>query len=106
RARRRAYPDPHHRPGVAGCCVGPFLVSACLGQGPRDLAAVGALTARSRQERIMTIDRRDFLGKAGRTARGAAAVTATGPLASPAQAQAFPAHDVSWLIYQAPGGSI
>jgi tripartite-type tricarboxylate transporter receptor subunit TctC len=59
----------------------------------------------------MTIDRRDFLSKAGRTAVGAAAVTAAGPLAfaplaSQAQAQAFPAHDVNWLIYQAPGGSI
>jgi tripartite-type tricarboxylate transporter receptor subunit TctC len=57
----------------------------------------------------MTIDRRDFLGKTGRTALGAAAVTATvpfAPLASPAHAQAFPAHDVNWLIYQAPGGSI
>ena len=55
----------------------------------------------------MTIDRRDFLGKAGRTALGAA-ITASGPVAlsSPARAQAFPTHDVSWLIYQAPGGSI
>jgi len=55
----------------------------------------------------MTIDRRDFLGKAGRTALGAVAVATTGAsLASRAHAQAFPAHDVNWLIYQAPGGSI
>jgi len=64
------------------------------------------LTTRAAEEWIMTIDRRDFLGKAGRTALGAA-VTAAGPSRwLPGHAQAFPAHDVNWLIYQAPGGSI
>src|SRR6476661_4948692 len=48
------------------------------------------------------IDRRDFLRRTGQAALG---VTAAG-VVSPAQAQAYPAHDVSWIIYQAPGGSI
>jgi tripartite-type tricarboxylate transporter receptor subunit TctC len=55
---------------------------------------------------MSAIDRRDFLGKAGRTALGATAAGAIGALASPARAQSFPTHDIDWLIYQAPGGSI
>jgi tripartite-type tricarboxylate transporter receptor subunit TctC len=55
---------------------------------------------------MSTIDRRDFLGKTGRAALGASATGALGSLASPALAQSFPTHDIDWLIYQAPGGSI
>ena len=52
------------------------------------------------------IGRRDFLGLVGKAALGA---TAAGAFegASPALAQQhYPAQDISWLIYQAPGGSI
>src|SRR5947209_6077463 len=51
------------------------------------------------------MDRRDFLVNAGKAALGAGA--ASGMLGPAARAQEkFPARDVSWLIYQAPGGSI
>src|SRR5258707_6214777 len=51
------------------------------------------------------MDRRDFLVNAGKAALGASA--ASGMLGPTAHAQEkFPARDVSWLIYQAPGGSI
>jgi tripartite-type tricarboxylate transporter receptor subunit TctC len=49
------------------------------------------------------IDRRDFLARAGKAALG---VTASGAVAMPALAQKYPAQDINWLIYQAPGGSI
>src|SRR5262249_46962234 len=40
-------------------------------------------------------------------ALGAAAAGSIAPLSSPARAQEkFPARDISWIIYQAPGGSI
>jgi tripartite-type tricarboxylate transporter receptor subunit TctC len=53
------------------------------------------------------IHRRDFLAQAGRAALGGAAATSLGPLFSTAGAQEhFPAHEVNWIIYQAPGGSI
>lgn len=52
---------------------------------------------------MTAIDRRDFLAKAGSLALGATAATG---LTARASAQAFPTHDVSWIIYQAPGGSI
>jgi tripartite-type tricarboxylate transporter receptor subunit TctC len=49
------------------------------------------------------IDRRVFLNRVGRVAFGAAG----GTLAAPAIAQGrFPDREISWLIYQAPGGSI
>src|SRR5262245_66231573 len=52
------------------------------------------------------IDRRGFLRNATGAALGAAA-GGIAPLSSPARAQEkFPARDVSWIIYQAPGGSI
>jgi tripartite-type tricarboxylate transporter receptor subunit TctC len=51
------------------------------------------------------MDRRTFLAHAGRAALGAAAGGSA--LASPAVAQEkFPAREINWLIYQAPGGSI
>jgi len=50
------------------------------------------------------MDRRVFLNRVGRVALGAAA---GGTLAAPAIAQGrFPDREISWLIYQAPGGSI
>ena len=50
------------------------------------------------------MDRRTFLTRAGTTAIGVAAGSA---LAAPAVAQEhFPDREISWLIYQAPGGSI
>src|SRR5262245_7585483 len=50
------------------------------------------------------VDRRRFLLGAG---GGALAAGTIGPLSSSASAQEkFPARDVSWIIYQAPGGSI
>jgi tripartite-type tricarboxylate transporter receptor subunit TctC len=53
------------------------------------------------------VDRRGFLRNAGRTTLGAAAAGSLGPWASPAMAQEkFPARDINWIIYQAPGGSI
>src|SRR5262245_62053355 len=52
------------------------------------------------------IDRRGFLRKATGAALGAAA-GGIAPLRPPARAQEkFPARDISWIIYQAPGGSI
>src|SRR5262245_52398589 len=52
------------------------------------------------------IDRRGFLRNATGAALGAAAGSIA-PLCSPARAQEkFPARDISWIIYQAPGGSI
>ena len=52
------------------------------------------------------IGRRDFLRKAGGAALGAAA-GGMGPFGSSARAQEkFPAREVNWIIYQAPGGSI
>jgi tripartite-type tricarboxylate transporter receptor subunit TctC len=49
-------------------------------------------------------NRRDFLVDAGRAALGVAAGSTFGARAS-AQ-EKFPARDISWIIYQAPGGSI
>jgi len=49
------------------------------------------------------IDRRDLLIKAGKGALAAAAAGA--PFGASAQ-EKFPARDISWIIYQAPGGSI
>ncbi len=52
------------------------------------------------------IDRRGFLRNATGAALGAAA-GGIAPLSLPARAQEkFPARDISWIIYQAPGGSI
>ena len=52
------------------------------------------------------IGRRDFLRKAGGAALGAAA-GGMGPFGSSARAQEkFPAREINWIIYQAPGGSI
>jgi tripartite-type tricarboxylate transporter receptor subunit TctC len=51
------------------------------------------------------MDRRTFLARAGNVALGAAAGGSA--LASPGLAQEkFPAREINWLIYQAPGGSI
>jgi tripartite-type tricarboxylate transporter receptor subunit TctC len=53
------------------------------------------------------VDRRGFLRNAGRTVLGASAVGGLGPWASSATAEEkFPARDINWIIYQAPGGSI
>src|SRR5437764_3558992 len=53
------------------------------------------------------MDRRDFLVDAGKAALGVTAAGAVGPIGGSVHAQEkFPARDVSWLIYQAPGGSI
>jgi tripartite-type tricarboxylate transporter receptor subunit TctC len=55
----------------------------------------------------MRIDRRGFLRNAGGAALGVAAAARLGELTSAARAQeTFPARDISWIIYQAPGGSI
>jgi tripartite-type tricarboxylate transporter receptor subunit TctC len=51
----------------------------------------------------LKIDRRAFLAKTGKAALGFTAVNA---IAAPALAQRYPAQDISWIIYQAPGGSI
>jgi tripartite-type tricarboxylate transporter receptor subunit TctC len=52
------------------------------------------------------MNRRDFLLTAG-VAALAAGAAGLAPLGSAAVTQeAFPAHDISWIIYQAPGGSI
>jgi tripartite-type tricarboxylate transporter receptor subunit TctC len=52
------------------------------------------------------INRRDFLRKARSAALGAT-VASIGPLGSSPRAQEkFPARDISWIIYQAPGGSL
>src|SRR5258708_6455591 len=51
--------------------------------------------------------RRGFLGSAGSAALGAAAAGSIAQLTPSALAQEkFPARDVNWIIYQAPGGSI
>ena len=53
------------------------------------------------------IDRRGFLRNAGGAALGVAAAGSVAQLSRPARAQdKFPARDISWIIYQAPGGSI
>src|ERR1700682_5211521 len=53
------------------------------------------------------MDRRDFLVNAGKAALGVTAAGSVGQLGSLARAQEkFPARDVNWIIYQAPGGSI
>jgi tripartite-type tricarboxylate transporter receptor subunit TctC len=54
------------------------------------------------------IDRRGFLRNAGGATLGAAAAGSIAQLTPPsARAQdKFPARDISWIIYQAPGGSI
>ena len=67
--------------------------------------------SRNRQEHGMSsnsrVDRRGFLRNAGRTVLGATAAGGLGPWASSATAQEkFPARDINWIIYQAPGGSI
>src|SRR5262245_38001233 len=70
----------------------------------------GSLRSRNgREEHTMSgklrIDRRGFLRNVGSAALGAAA--AATQLSSPARAQEkFPARDINWIIYQAPGGSI
>jgi tripartite-type tricarboxylate transporter receptor subunit TctC len=52
------------------------------------------------------INRRDFLRNARSAALGAT-VASIGPLCSSPRAQEkFPARDINWIIYQAPGGSI
>src|SRR3954453_13311066 len=67
--------------------------------------------SRNRQEHGMSsnsrVDRRGFLRNAGRTVLGASAVGGLGPWASSATGEEkFPARDINWIIYQAPGGSI
>ena len=53
------------------------------------------------------IDRRGFLRNAGGAALGAAAAGGIAQLTPSALAQEkFPARDINWIIYQAPGGSI
>jgi tripartite-type tricarboxylate transporter receptor subunit TctC len=53
------------------------------------------------------IHRRDFLAKAGKAALGVTAASSAGPFASSALGQEkFPAHEINWIIYQAPGGSL
>ena len=55
----------------------------------------------------LRIDRRGFLRNAGSAALGAAAAGSVAQFSRPARAQdKFPARDISWIIYQAPGGSI
>ena len=49
------------------------------------------------------IDRRAFLANTGKAALGFTAANAT---TAPALAQRYPAQDINWIIYQAPGGSI
>ena len=53
------------------------------------------------------IARRDFLRNTARMGLGAAAAGDLGPLGVAARAQeAFPAREINWIIYQAPGGSL
>ena len=53
------------------------------------------------------MDRRDFLVNAGKAALGVTAAERMGQFGATAHAQdKFPSRDISWLIYQAPGGSI
>jgi tripartite-type tricarboxylate transporter receptor subunit TctC len=50
------------------------------------------------------MDRRTFLARAGKAALG---VAAGGAVAAPVFAEeSFPAREINWIIYQAPGGSI
>ena len=49
-----------------------------------------------------TLDRRAFLTSAGKVVLGAAAMSGSAALAQ----EKFPARDIDWIIYQAPGGSI
>src|SRR5262249_28349432 len=95
--------------------AGTLLVSKCARQGSRDMAAQGrrnnSHSRDGREEHDMSgksqIDRRGFLRNASGAALGAAAAGSIAPLSSPARAQEkFPARDISWIIYQAPGGSI
>ena len=54
----------------------------------------------------LRVDRRRFLRSAGETAIGVAVAGSLGPWASSAMAEEkFPARDINWIIYQAPGGS-
>jgi tripartite-type tricarboxylate transporter receptor subunit TctC len=54
-----------------------------------------------------SMDRRGFLVNAGKVALAAGAAGSMGNFGSSASAQEkFPARDVTWIIYQAPGGSI
>src|SRR5262249_41714780 len=53
----------------------------------------------------LRIDRRDFLVNAGRAALGVCA-GARMPAQPAAAQEKFPARDINWIIYQAPGGSI
>ena|SRR5262249_23587202 len=53
----------------------------------------------------MRIDRRGFLRNAGGAALGVATAASLGESSARAQ-ETFPARDISWIIYQAPGGSI
>ena len=53
----------------------------------------------------LRVDRREFLTNAGKAALGVG--VAGSVFGSRASAQEkFPARDISWIIYQAPGGSI
>jgi len=53
------------------------------------------------------IDRRRFLANSGKAALGVTASGGAGALISSAAAQEhFPAREIRWIIYQAPGGSI
>src|SRR5215468_3813778 len=62
---------------------------------------------RSRMSRNSDVSRRDVLTTAGKAALGVAASAGAGALLAPAVAQErFPAREVNWIIYQAPGGSI
>src|SRR3982750_473089 len=51
------------------------------------------------------IHRRDFLAHAGKAALGVTAASA-GLVSSAGAQERFPAREINWIIYQAPGGSI
>jgi len=51
------------------------------------------------------LNRREFLGRSG-TAAGLAALGSIGMRRSSEAQEKYPARDVTWLIYQAPGGSL
>src|SRR5262249_15089782 len=80
----------------------------CARQRARHVAAEGALRLRENDmSSRMRIDRRGFLRNAGGAALGVATAARLGEWTSAARAQeTFPARDISWIIYQAPGGSI
>src|SRR3979490_537302 len=87
--------------------------SGCPRRTERIVARQGSRNegSRNQQEHGMSsnsrVDRRGFLHNAGRTALGVAGAGSLGPSNSPALAQEkFPARDINWIIYQAPGGSI